>query len=277
MIRTLCIVFLLNIVYQAQSSGLQEVIGDFTDASCFDINAAGFIFICDSETNEVYKLSPAGITLKTIGGYGWSASAFDNPVDIFATTLNVYVTDQNNHRIQIFDKDLNFLSSFTTSSREDERYKFAYPRSCIVSNQGDLFVLDGDNQRVLKYDLRGNFILEIGNTDAGEFALDDPQDIAVSNSTNLYIADGDIIKVFDVFGSGLARLNSGLSEPKLTIQDNILTISSELKIKYLNLRNQSAGFKNFDPHLDGTLIRKAIVTDYAIYVLIPDKILKYSR
>ena len=138
-------------------------------------------------------------------------------------------------------------------------------------------LLDGDNQRVLKYDLRGNFILEIGNTDAGEFALDDPLDIAVSNSTNLYVSDGNAIKVFDVFGSGLTKINSGVQDPKLAVQDNVLTISNETEIRYLNLRKQSDGFSKFDPHLNETVIRKAIVIEDSIYILTPEKIFKFSR
>ncbi len=59
--------------------------------------------------NEIVKLDTLNNALKSIGGYGWSNSTFDEPVDIYATDLRVYVTDKNNNRVQVFDKDLNFL------------------------------------------------------------------------------------------------------------------------------------------------------------------------
>ncbi len=146
---------------------IQQVaeIGDFYQASSFSINAAGFIYVTDAGANEIIKLDTLGNELISIGGYGWSESAFDEPVDIFATTLNLYVADKNNHRIQFFDKDLNYLSEFGTNDIDNPDYAFAYPTSCATSNQGDFYILDSDNLRVLKYDLNGNFLIEIGNHD----------------------------------------------------------------------------------------------------------------
>ena len=142
-------------------------IGSFTAAKSFSINSAGFIFVTDTSSNELIKVDTLGKVIKTIGGYGWQESLFDNPVDVFATTLNVYVSDKNNNRVQFFDKDLNFLSQLTTQNTTDSRYIFNYPTCSAVSNQGDLFVLDSDNNRILKFNIRGEFQLTIGSFDAG--------------------------------------------------------------------------------------------------------------
>ena len=147
---------------QAQQFELIGEIGEFEQASSFFITPTGFIFISDTQRNEISKYDTAGSKIISIGGYGWGESSFDDPVDIYATTLDVYVTDMNNHRIQIFDKDLNYLSSFRSEQYESTDYSFAFPISCATSNQGDLFILDSDNSRLLKFNLTGDFLQDIG-------------------------------------------------------------------------------------------------------------------
>lgn len=276
MLRMLRIILLISLTVNAQQYNLTEEIGSFSSAVCFDINAAGYIYVCDSESNEIYKLSPKGKVVKSVGGYGWQAEAFDYPVDIFASTLNVYISDYNNHRIQMFDKDLNFLSEFKATNSNDS-YSFAYPKSCSISNQGDMFILDGDNQRILKYDINGNFMSEIGNTDAGEYALNEPNNLAISNFPKLFVTDKNFIKVFDVFGNGLTIMNPNLENPKVAINGSILTVNDKHQIKFINLSRKSNDFQIFAPQNLGEDIEEAIVIDNVIYILTPQKIYKYEH
>ncbi len=87
--------------------------GKFQKASSFDLNSAGFLFITDSGNDKLYKYDTLGTYVTETGGYGWKEAAFDNPVDVFATPLNIYVADKNNHRIERFDKDLNYISQLS--------------------------------------------------------------------------------------------------------------------------------------------------------------------
>ena len=73
--------------------------GDFTEATSFAINPAGFIYVTDAGENELIKLDTLGNVLIKRGGYGWTNATFDNPVHVFAQTLRIAVSDKNNHRI----------------------------------------------------------------------------------------------------------------------------------------------------------------------------------
>ena len=84
-------------------------IGKFKNASAFTITAAGIIYVSDAASDEVYKLDTLGNYLRDVGGYGWDEGAFDQPVDVFANPLSVYVSDKNNHRIQKFTPDGDFI------------------------------------------------------------------------------------------------------------------------------------------------------------------------
>ena len=84
----------------AQTFVEKEQLGDFTSASAFSVSPSLHIYVSDSQTNEITKLDSIGNAIKTIGGYGWDENSFDNPVDIYANVLQVYVADKNNNRIQ---------------------------------------------------------------------------------------------------------------------------------------------------------------------------------
>ena len=201
--------------------------GKFRGAKSFSITTSGFIYVTDTTSNELIKLDTLGNVIKFISGYGWQVSAFDEPVDVYATPLNVYVSDKNNNRIQYFDKDLNFLSQFSTQNSTDSRYIFNYPTCSAVSNQGDFFILDSDNRRILKFNIRGEFQTTIGGFDAGEFALANPASFAITNSSKLLVVDPPSIVEFDQFGNGIRKfslpfepnnINSLLQ--KITINNN---------------------------------------------------------
>lgn len=260
----------------SQTFLFENEIGRFTSASSFSINSAGFIYVTDISKNEVLKLDKRGKVLKSVGGFGWGIESFDNPIDVNANMLNVYVTDHNNNRIQFFDKDLNFLFEFNSKNIENNRYAFAYPKSCVVSNQGDMFILDGDNHRILKFNTKGNFVSEIGNTDSGEYALDNPKKLAISNDGKLFVSDGQLVKVFDYFGTGIIKINSELKNANLNVSGFTLTINDNNKIKLLDLLNGNNKFVEFIPKESNEDIVSSIAINDYLYVLTPTCILIYS-
>src|SRR5690606_20929107 len=105
--------------------------GEFESAAAFIINPSGIMYITDGGTNEVYSYDTTGTLLKETGGYGWEEDTFDDPVDISASSLNVYVCDKNNHRIQRYDKDLNYISQLITRYVMNLVMKFGFSLSII--------------------------------------------------------------------------------------------------------------------------------------------------
>ena len=112
-----CAIF--TIVSYSQQYILNGTIGNFRNASSFYVTSAGFIYVTDISSDEIIKIDTLGNKLKDAGGYGWTESTFDYPSDVFATPLNVYVSDKNNHRIERFDKNLNYISQLFTRNNEN--------------------------------------------------------------------------------------------------------------------------------------------------------------
>ena len=165
----------------------------------------------DAETNELLKLSQRGELLQSSGGYGWSQIAFDHPTDVIAPNgLDVYVADEGNHRIQHFDRNLNYVSSLSFRDNEDVSQRFGYPRSVAVSRLGDLFLTDGENIRMVKIINNNTFDRAFGGQGGGEGQLQHPSRVRVSTTDLVYIQDGNVVKVFDIFGNYVSTIGKGI-------------------------------------------------------------------
>lgn len=219
--------------------------GEFESASSFIINPSGIIYITDGAANEVYSYDTTGTFLKETGGYGWEEDTFDDPVDISASSLNVYVCDKNNHRIQRYDKDLNYISQLSTRNENNFDMQFGYPLSCTASPQGDLYILDSENKRILKFDVFGKFVQNFGGYDTGEFALQDPVKLAVSPVGYVYVLDNSGFIIFDQYGNGIAKLDLDESIINFNIIFNHLTFNSEAAVYHMILNSAEKSFKEF--------------------------------
>lgn len=253
----------------------ERSIGKFKNATSFYINSTGAIFVTDNITDEVYQLDTLGNLWNFIGGYGWEINAFDDPVDIFADPLRVFVTDKNNHRIQRFDKNLNFIFQFYTRDSEVEEERFGLPFSAISSNLGDVYILDSENIRILKFDLFGNFIQQIGGYDYGSFSLSNPKQLAVSMQNEIYVVDGNYIYIYDNYGTGLNEIETPEEMVSIRIIFQWLTVNSEdsIYLSNLNSKEQKLSKADLTGYDEDIKIVSSLIFNSKLYVLTPNAIL----
>jgi len=227
--KLLIFVFLISKLFAQQPQINQAIylftmVGDSASevqvkgAQGLSIDPSGSIYISDTENNRILKFDKDGNHIKTVGGFGWEKEQFYTPVDICASSaLDVFVADYNNHRIQRYDKDLNYISSLYIDEKWDETFQFAYPKSMTVSIHGDLFIVDGENIRLLKFNSFGEPEVSFGDYSEGKGRLSDPVQITMSPKDRLYVSDSQANKilVFDYFGNYLSEIgNNFLKEPQ---------------------------------------------------------------
>lgn len=273
-----CLALVISFTAYSQNFVFQRSIGDFGNATSFYITSAGNFYVTDNNSDEVIKIDTLGNLLKDTGGYGWTESTFDNPVDVFATPLNVYVSDKNNHRIQRFDKDLNFISELNKRNSSNSAERFGYPLCSTTSNQGDLYILDSENKRVIKFNLFGQFIQNFGGFDAGAFALQDPKKLAVSPSNMIYVLDEDRIVIFDQYGNGINIFYLPGFIDNLQIVGNIIMLNNKQDIYASSLKDPQLQLEKL-MIISG--LNDVIVSSLAfgknLYVLTKNKILIYNE
>lgn len=245
--------------------------GAFDNTTSFAYVPTGNFYVASQGDESVHKIDTAGTELASVGGYGWETSAFDNPVDVFATALKVYVADKNNNRIQVFDRYLNF--QFEIKSDETT----VFPQSIAVSEQGDVFILDSDNLRILKFDMFGNFIDEIGTITSGKFTFEEPKKLAISKKGDLFVLDKNRILIFDLFGNGKQIYTLPFNGENINIYGNIITVNGLYEVIAVDLRTGKTNLLNkVDKYLNADFIIDSIIIRKKLYVLTSSQILVFE-
>jgi DNA-binding beta-propeller fold protein YncE len=119
---------------------------------------------------------------------------------------NLLLSDDFNHRVQIYDSQFNLLNSFGGKGKEPGQ--FQYPKGIAVDPEGNIYVADSWNHRIQKFDAKGTPLLTFGACGDGKGELNEPYDILVEPSGNLVVAEryNHRIQFFDPQGMSLGWL-----------------------------------------------------------------------
>ena len=130
------------------------------NATGIAVDDDGTLFVSDWATNQLLKLNHHGELLKSTGGRGMSPGQFNKPDGIRLQSNKVYVCDMNNHRIQIFDTELNFIACF--GSPGVSAGQFNRPTDLAFDQKGNVYVADLNNDRVQVFSSDGLFLRSFG-------------------------------------------------------------------------------------------------------------------
>jgi len=131
------------------------------------------------------------------GQFIWPMSiALDNDT-------NVYVSDEWLNRINIYNKDGDFLRSWGTHGSGDG--ELDGPAGLVIRGN-TVFVVDSRNHRVQKFTLGGGYLGQFGGFGSGPGQLNTPWGICLDQDGNVFVADwrNDRIQSFTPDGKWLA-------------------------------------------------------------------------
>ena len=187
----------------------QKAVGSFQRATRLITNPQGWIYVLDSERNLVVLMKGDEEASSSVGGYGWSSTTFDQPTGLATDGLNLYVADRGNHRLVRFDRSLNFISSFVTRDTSLLAARFGSPLGVALSRLGDVFVLDGENLRVVKFAANMQYKRSFGDIDDQRSRLRQPIKILISPDDRVFVLEPDRLLEFDYFGQYLRAIGAG--------------------------------------------------------------------
>ena len=161
--------------------------------ACIAIDDMDSIYV--SSDHKLQKFTSNGELIKCIGKEGGKEAEFNYPRGVTLHDNQVYVCDSSNHRIQVFDLNLNFVRSIGSHGRGE----FNEPHDVKLDTAGNIYVADFKNSRVQVLDNSGHFIRTLG--DEGERKLGHPSGLHIADRY-VYISDweGDCIVVYETSG-----------------------------------------------------------------------------
>jgi streptogramin lyase len=145
----------------------------------------------DGKGNQVFKFSPDGKVLMTLGKAGVGGKGldvFDRPTGIaFAPNGDIFISEGHaptfgNSRIMKFDRSGKFIKSFGHLGPGDGELKG--PHVLAFDSQGRLFVADRSNSRVAIFDQDGKFL-------AAWKQFGRPSGIFIDKNDVLYVSDSE--------------------------------------------------------------------------------------
>ena len=125
----------------------------------------------------------------------------------------VYISDEQLHRISVFDHSGAFLSQWGAhGSGEGD---LDTPSGIAFDDQDNLYVSDTYNHRIQKFTADGRFLLSFGSQGQGNRELNLPWGVILDGNNNVYVADwgNDRIQKFSPQGDCLASYGaSGIAD-----------------------------------------------------------------
>lgn len=98
-------------------------------------------------------------------------------------TNNIYVNDRNNHRIQIFTENGEYLDEWYVGD-DPSRIHLV-----IIDSNRNVWAYDRGTHKVIKYDLEGNFLYQFGTYGLFPGYFWGVHDMAVDQEGNFYVAE----------------------------------------------------------------------------------------
>ena len=142
----------------------------------------------------------------SFGKEGSAPGMFRGPRGIAVSDKDeIAVTDEDNHRIQIFRKDGTHLRSF--GRKGNQQGQFSYPNGVTFYND-NIIVSDSYNHRIQIFDDQGHYLDQFGEKGKLNHQLDYPRGLSIDSDGNIIVADlaNKSIKIFTLDGQFLRRI-----------------------------------------------------------------------
>lgn len=85
--------------------------------------------------------------------------------------------------------EIRFVQKIGDYDSKDDNYLFYQPRDMAVDSYGNIYILDGGNFRIQKFDAQGKFLRTIGGKGQGPAEFITPVSIEIDNDDNIHVLD----------------------------------------------------------------------------------------
>ncbi|MEW9052374.1 MAG: 6-bladed beta-propeller [Neobacillus sp.] len=147
------------------------------------------VYLTDIESSKAFVFSMEGELILEVGAPGSEDGQFIAPNAITADKEgNIYVVDSGNQRVQVFNKDGEFVS-IINGSKGGGGSAFVNPRGIGIDQRGIIYVVSNLTHIIYGFNQEGNQVFQFGSMGEanGQFYL--PNGLFIDEKDNVYITD----------------------------------------------------------------------------------------
>ena len=175
----------------------------FVKCNGFDINSSPFQIQISPKQRNYYEINQPKLTF---GSRGNGNGQFNYPFGVCVDSNgNIIVCDYDNHRIQMFDFQGNFISN------GNENGQFNNPIGITMNSKGNIHVSDfGNNIVQIFEESQGKSISTFGSEGNENGQFNNPTGITVNSNGNILVCDfnNNRIQIFDSQGNFISTFGS---------------------------------------------------------------------
>ena len=207
------------------------------------------------------------VTVKSSSGKeGSTVGMFRSPWGVAVNARDeIAVTDSFNHRVQIFNRNGNYLRSFGREG--DKAGEFKYPRGITFHNNGNIFVADSGNHRIQIFSGEGQYVGSFGEKGNLDSRLNYTWGLSVDSDGNIIVAEtgNKMIKIFSSDGTFLRNIGGqeAFTCPIHCVQYKTYLIVSDKKEHCIKVYDRNGNFQykfGKEGEGDGELIHPACLS-----------------
>ena len=155
------------------------------DARGLAVDREGYIFVANTGDSVVLKVSPEGQVLERYGRPGFGPGDFSQLTDVAVDDDgNLYVVDTENERIQVLDREGEYLREWSISPANT----FDSPH-IVWGMDGLLYLTDPEMARVVVYDEYGRLVTFWGEHGSLQGQFSKPIGVGFDQRASVYVVD----------------------------------------------------------------------------------------
>jgi len=178
--------------------------------------ADGEVFVAELLNDRIQVFDTQGNHLRYAATGGSGAGQVDGPCGLAVVGNSLYVADDINYRIQVLNKSNgSYVDQFGSQGSGDGQFELACNGNQLTHHNGELFIVDGANARVVVFDTAGNWERNFGSgTVSNPVAIDADENGIIwvvdyaSDNVTLWTTVGAMVDSFGAEGDILGTLNA---------------------------------------------------------------------
>ena len=174
------------------------------------VDHRGSLYVTDAGNNRMISFDPNLNAQLEIGGYGRQPGLFDQPNFIVVDNdLNLLVSDAGNQRLVRYNSSLNYVDEINLVD-DEALLKYGISSGIAVTDYGEVWMSDRQNNRIAVFDNAGRFDRFIGDFGYSGGQLSSPEKIIYGDQGHFIVCDAGNarIMIYDDYGNFLRRIVS---------------------------------------------------------------------